>query len=246
MPQTGIEAGLRTYTQEWGIWRHVHGCLCAFVPACMRLCLGVCVCVCVCVRDLVKVCAGVCVCVCIPPSCVWSDRCVSCVCRVRVVCVPVGMGGGQHELELHHTGVVTELPVLNTVELVGDVSPSHVHLLTSRGRQRRGQKGDMHGTRLQRESEAERQREREHQWWVLYLQRGHPHHLVAVVEEVGQYVKDGRLRQDEFLLRERERERERERGTREKRERERENDFILRRKTERAWVSVGRTRDSIS
>lgn len=42
--------------------------------------------------------------------------------------IPVRMGGGQHELELHHEGAIGELPVLQAVELIGDVTPAHIHL----------------------------------------------------------------------------------------------------------------------
>lgn len=42
--------------------------------------------------------------------------------------VPVGVGGGQHELELHEAGAIGELLVLQAVQLVGDVTPPHVHL----------------------------------------------------------------------------------------------------------------------
>lgn len=42
--------------------------------------------------------------------------------------IPVWMGGGQHELELHHEGAIWELPVLQAVELVGDVTPAHIYL----------------------------------------------------------------------------------------------------------------------
>lgn len=42
--------------------------------------------------------------------------------------VPVGVGRGQHELEVHSTGAVLQLVVLEAVELVRDVAPAHVHL----------------------------------------------------------------------------------------------------------------------
>ena len=35
--------------------------------------------------------------------------------------------------------------------------------------------------------------------WRSHLQGGHADHLVGVVEEVGQDIKDGGLRDDEFL-----------------------------------------------
>lgn len=45
------------------------------------------------------------------------------------------MGGGQHELELHHTGVVLQLAVLDAVQLVGNVRPSNVHLVKEKPNQ---------------------------------------------------------------------------------------------------------------
>lgn len=45
---------------------------------------------------------------------------------------PVGMGGGQHELELHHAGVVLQLAVLDTVQLIGNVGSPNVHLGTQK------------------------------------------------------------------------------------------------------------------
>ena len=45
------------------------------------------------------------------------------------------MGGGQHELELHHAGVVLQLAVLDAVQLVGNVRPSNVHLVKEKPNQ---------------------------------------------------------------------------------------------------------------
>lgn len=42
--------------------------------------------------------------------------------------VPVGVGCGQHELELHDAGVVLQLTVLDTVEFISDVSSTNIHL----------------------------------------------------------------------------------------------------------------------
>lgn len=39
------------------------------------------------------------------------------------------MRGGQHELELHHTGVVLKLAVLYTVKFIGNISPSNINLV---------------------------------------------------------------------------------------------------------------------
>lgn len=47
---------------------------------------------------------------------------------------PVGMRGGQHELELHDAGVVLQLPVLDTVELICNVSSPDVNLMKWKGR----------------------------------------------------------------------------------------------------------------
>lgn len=47
--------------------------------------------------------------------------------------LPVGVGGGQHELELHQAGAVGELPVLQAVQLVGEVPTPHVHLAGDAG-----------------------------------------------------------------------------------------------------------------
>lgn len=57
----------------------------------------------------------------------------------RMPSIPVRVGGGQHELELHHEGAVGELPVLQAVEFVGDVASPDVHL--GRGRARRAVPG---------------------------------------------------------------------------------------------------------
>ena len=43
--------------------------------------------------------------------------------------VPVRVGGGQHELEFHHAGVVFQLPVLYAIKFIGDISPSNIHLV---------------------------------------------------------------------------------------------------------------------
>lgn len=43
--------------------------------------------------------------------------------------VPVRVGGGQHELEFHHAGVVLQLPVLYAIKFIGDISPSNIHLV---------------------------------------------------------------------------------------------------------------------
>ena len=42
---------------------------------------------------------------------------------------PVWMRCGQHELEFHHAGVVLQLPVLYAIKLIGDISPSNIHLV---------------------------------------------------------------------------------------------------------------------
>lgn len=42
--------------------------------------------------------------------------------------VPVGVGCGQHELELHDAGVVLQLTVLDAVEFISDVSSTNIHL----------------------------------------------------------------------------------------------------------------------
>lgn len=42
--------------------------------------------------------------------------------------VPVWVGRGQHELELHDAGVVFQLSVLDTVEFISDVSSTNIHL----------------------------------------------------------------------------------------------------------------------
>ena len=42
--------------------------------------------------------------------------------------LPVGVRGGQHELEFYNTGVVFQLPMLDAVQLVGNVGSPHVHL----------------------------------------------------------------------------------------------------------------------
>lgn len=38
------------------------------------------------------------------------------------------MRGGEHELELNHTRVVPQLPMLNAVELIGNVRSANIHL----------------------------------------------------------------------------------------------------------------------
>lgn len=93
--------------------------------------------------------------------------------------VPVGVGGGQHELELHEAGAIRELPVLQAVQLVGDVPPPHIHL-----------RGDTGGTTLPPLGPPC------HPGVPSvppspHLQRCHSHHLVGVVEEHGKHVKDG-------------------------------------------------------
>lgn len=48
---------------------------------------------------------------------------------VGILCViPVWVRGGKHELELHYTGVVLQLSMLNAVQLVGNVCSANVHL----------------------------------------------------------------------------------------------------------------------
>lgn len=42
--------------------------------------------------------------------------------------VPVWVGCGQHELELHNAGVVLQLTVLDAVEFISDVSSTNIHL----------------------------------------------------------------------------------------------------------------------
>lgn len=42
--------------------------------------------------------------------------------------VPVGVGCGQHELELHDAGVVLQLTVLDAVEFISDISSTNIHL----------------------------------------------------------------------------------------------------------------------
>lgn len=44
------------------------------------------------------------------------------------VFIPVGVGGWKHELELYDAGAVTQLFVLDAVELIGNVSPADIHL----------------------------------------------------------------------------------------------------------------------
>ena len=48
--------------------------------------------------------------------------------------LPVWVGGGQHELELHQAGAIGELPVLQAVQLIGEVPASHVDLEGDSGR----------------------------------------------------------------------------------------------------------------
>ena len=45
-----------------------------------------------------------------------------------LVWLPVRVRRGQHELEVHGTGPVLQLVVLEAVQLIGDVPPADVHL----------------------------------------------------------------------------------------------------------------------
>lgn len=42
--------------------------------------------------------------------------------------IPVGVGCGQHELELYYTRVVLQLAMLDAVQLIRDVGSANVHL----------------------------------------------------------------------------------------------------------------------
>lgn len=54
--------------------------------------------------------------------------------------LPVRVGRGQHELEFHHARAIRQLPVLQAVQLVGDIAPSHVHLPGRKHRERCSEK----------------------------------------------------------------------------------------------------------
>ena len=69
---------------------------------------------------------GLCIC----PLCCGGTRPTSALRLWRAAAgpLPVRMRRGQHELEVDGTRPVVQLVVLEAVELVGDVTPPHVHL----------------------------------------------------------------------------------------------------------------------
>lgn len=97
--------------------------------------------------------------------------------------VPVWVGEGQHELELHQAGAIRELPVLQAVQLVGDVPTSHVHL--------RGAGGTTVPLLPPTHPHHPESLQAHHSSPSPHLQRCHAHHLVGVVEEDGEHIEDG-------------------------------------------------------
>lgn len=106
--------------------------------------------------------------------------------------LPVGMWGGKHELEFYNTCVVLQLSMLHTVQFISDVCSPHVHLSLLKTKP---QRTCMWGTCKCDKMVLD---------WdhcSSHLKSSHPDHLITVVEKVGQDIKNGRLRKDEFLQR---------------------------------------------
>lgn len=128
------------------------------------------------------------------PPCLWKGgwqqgrrtlhKHWGCFCCV----IPVGVGRGQHELELNYTSVVLQLPMLNAVQLICDVGSSDVHL----------RKSD-----ISRKMTSNIPITFLNCWlsncYLSYLKRSHPDYLITVVKEVWEDIKDGCFRQDQFL-----------------------------------------------